>query len=422
VFEKSKFGEQLTARSGIEALMEDLGHALAESAAPMRMLGGGNPAFIPEVQALWRERMRELLDDGTAFDRMLCTYDPPKGNSRFALALAGLLQREFGWDVGAEHIAITNGGQTAFFYLFNLLAGEMPNGRRKKVLLPLMPEYIGYANQGLGADFFEARAPRIQFPGPHRFKYGIDFDGLEVGSDIAAICVSRPCNPSGNVLPDAEVMHLAGLAREAGVPLIIDNAYGSPFPGVLFRDIQPIWNEDIVLVLSLSKLGLPGTRTGIVVARPEVARALSAINAVVGLANGTIGQTLALPLIESGEILNVARDVIRPFYERKTRQAREWIVESFNNSIDYHIHESEGAFFAWLWFRELPISASELYERLKRRRVLVVPGHHFCFGMNQRWRHGDECIRLNVAMDDGVVREGIEIIAEEVARAYEHGR
>jgi alanine-alpha-ketoisovalerate/valine-pyruvate aminotransferase len=33
--------------------------------------------------------------------------------------------------------------------LFNLLAGRMPDGSRKKILLPLVPEYIGYSDQGI---------------------------------------------------------------------------------------------------------------------------------------------------------------------------------------------------------------------------------------------------------------------------------
>ena len=57
-----------------------------------------------------------------------------------------------------------------------------------------------------------------------------------------------------------------------GIPLIIDGAYGLPFPNILFSEARPHWNENTILVLSLSKLGLPGVRTGIVVAREEIVR------------------------------------------------------------------------------------------------------------------------------------------------------
>ena len=416
---KSHFGDVLTSGSGIETLMGDLGGALAGAHGAMRMLGGGNPAHIPEMQALWRSRMTEIMAEPGAFDRMLSNYDPPRGNARFLAALAALLQREFGWKIGPENLAITAGGQTAFFFLFNLLAGLGADGRVRKILFPLVPEYIGYANQGLAAGMMQSVEPQIEFLGNHRFKYHVDFDRLEVGDDIAALCVSRPTNPSGNVLTNEEIDRLDQVAQSAGVPLIIDNAYGAPFPGIVFREIAPIWNENIILTLSLSKLGLPNTRTGIVVARPETIAAIGSMNAVVGLANCSIGQALVLPLVESGEILRLSREVVRPYYERKSKLAQEWIAESFDDDLDYHVHVSEGALFLWLWFRGMRITAEELYRRLKERGVLIVPGHFFGVGAPGDWHHGHECIRLSFAMDETAVREGIAILAEEVARGYQ---
>lgn len=418
---KSHLGDILTAGSGIETLMADLGNALAGAHGPMRMLGGGNPAHIPEMQALWRFRMNEILAEPGAFERMLTNYDPPKGNTRFLSALADLLRREFGWKVGPENLAITAGGQTAFFFLFNLLAGLGTDGRVRKILFPLVPEYIGYANQGLAAGMMRSVEPRIEFLGNHRFKYHVDFDRLEVGDDVAALCVSRPTNPSGNVLTNEEIHRLDQIAQSAGVPLIIDNAYGTPFPGIVFREIEPIWNENIILTLSLSKLGLPNTRTGIVVARPEIIEAIGSMNAVVGLANGSIGQTMVQPLVESGEILRLSREVVGPYYARKSRLAQEWIAESFDDDLDYYVHVSEGALFLWLWFRGMKITAEELYNRLKERGVLIVPGHFFGVGAPGDWHHGHECIRLSYAMDETAVREGIAILAEEVARGYREG-
>jgi valine--pyruvate aminotransferase len=81
---------------------------------------------------------------------------------------------------------------------------------------------------------FHAVPPLIEKTGPHEFKYRVDFDRLEITPDIAAICASRPTNPSGNVLTDDEIARLSDLAERHGIPLIIDNAYGAPFPGIIF--------------------------------------------------------------------------------------------------------------------------------------------------------------------------------------------
>ena len=59
----SKFGERFGARSGMRQLMDDLGEVLT-STRPMMNLGGGNPGSVPEVNALFRKRMQQLMDSG----------------------------------------------------------------------------------------------------------------------------------------------------------------------------------------------------------------------------------------------------------------------------------------------------------------------------------------------------------------------
>ncbi|MED5585855.1 MAG: valine--pyruvate transaminase [Verrucomicrobiota bacterium] len=415
--EFSSFGEKLRDQCGILELMDDLGKALTTN-PDMRMMGGGNPAAIPEVQKIWRDRAAQLLGEGNDFDRMLVNYDPPAGNPRFLEAVAGCLNRDTGWNVQPGNVAVTCGGQTAFFFLFNMLAGEFADGSHRKILLPLTPEYIGYANQGVSKDLFTALPAIIEEGDDNTFKYRVDFDNLEITGDIAAICVSRPTNPSGNVLSDTEIARLSELAKQNGIPLIIDNAYGNPFPGAIFTDATPVWDEHVILTLSLSKLGLPGTRTGIIVASETITRAISAMTAVVGLANNNIGQTLALPLLESGEIINISNDIIRPFYRKRAEEARQFVAEAFDDSTPYRVHAAEGAFFLWFWFPELPISSTELYRRLKQRDVLVVPGEYFFYGLDEPWQHSRECIRVTFSQPMEIVREGIKIIAEEVGRAY----
>ena len=418
-WELSTFGKNLCEGSGIGELMDDLGEALA-GGENMRMLGGGQPAHVPEMDAVWRQRMEEIAAEEGGLEKMLGNYDAPAGGEAFRSALASLFKKELGWDVTYENFAVTMGGQTAFFFLFNALAGRFSDGRRKKILLPLLPEYIGYANQAVGEDFFEAIPAKIEKQGDHGFKYRVDFETLNPGDEIAAICVSRPTNPSGNVLTDDEIKRLRGIARERGIPLIIDNAYGAPFPNIIFSEVAPVWDEDMILTLSLSKIGLPGTRTGIVVASKEVCRAVSSMTSIVGLANGNVGQEIMRPLIESGEVLRLSQEVVKPFYEEKSKQAQEWISQYFGEKFPYFVHRSEGALFLWIWFEGLPIPTKELYQRLKERSVLVVPGEYFFFGLPEgtEWAHTRECIRMTYTMPPKMVEEAIEIIAEEVEKAF----
>lgn len=412
----SRFGEKFTAHSGILDLMDDLGRAMAGSEKKY-MLGGGNPAHIPEMNQVWRRRMEEVLADGDAYERMVANYDTPAGRPSFLRALAEMFRSEFGWPVAEKNIVVTNGSQSGFFLLLNMIAGESSDGGRRKVLFPLLPEYIGYADQSIDPRDFVALKPRIETIDEHTHKYHIDFDALKQklkeDAEIGAICVSRPTNPSGNVLTDEEIFRLDEIAREHGVPLLLDNAYGTPFPDLIFQDVTPIWNENTVVAMSLSKIGLPGVRTGIMIASEEIVSAVSAGNAVLSLANGAVGQVLVEPMLRSGELLELSREVIRPYYIKKSRDAQEWVHTYFGSDIPYSIHRSEGSLFLWLWFKELPITTKELYQRLKKRNVIVVPGEYFFFGTEEEWDHRHQCIRMNYSQAPEDVEQGIALIAEE---------
>ena len=75
--------------------------------------------------------------------------------------------------------------------------------------------------------------------------------------------------------------------------------------------------------------------------------------------------------------------------------------------------------FLWLWFEGLPITNLELYERLKKRGVLVISGHYFFPGLEgDAWHHKNECLRVTYSQDEQQVAEGITRIAEEVRRAF----
>ena len=59
-YELSDFGKRFADKIGIAELMDDLGSALSADPAPL-MLGGGNPAHVPEIQEIIRQRMVEFL-------------------------------------------------------------------------------------------------------------------------------------------------------------------------------------------------------------------------------------------------------------------------------------------------------------------------------------------------------------------------
>ena len=434
----SKFGEKFTKNSGILQLMDDLGNAL-NSEQPINMLGGGNPARIDAVNQTYWSVFKTLAegDMGSMAIENIGNYSTPQGDAKFIAALVDFFNRHYDWGLTTDNIALTNGSQNAFFYLFNLFGGQFDDQAQgsidKKILLPLAPEYVGYADAHVDGQHFIAVPPSIEFV-QHQgedgfFKYRVDFDTLENlaelhNGEIGAICCSRPTNPTGNVLTDDEMARLEAIAKRFDIPLIIDNAYGMPFPNIIYSQATLNWNEQIILCFSLSKIGLPGVRTGIVVANPQVVKAISSLNAIVNLAPTRFGAAIATPLLQDDRLKDLSDNHIRPFYQGQAKLAVQLLKQElgdlpspYNNAMK--IHKPEGAIFLWVWFKDLPITTVELYERLKAKGTLIIPSEHFFVGVDTKdFKHAHECIRLSIAQDDDTLRKGIATIGEVVRAVY----
>ena len=436
----SKFGQKFTQPTGISQLMDDLGDAL-KSDQPVNMLGGGNPARIDAVNELFLQTYRALGNDNDTGEAnstsiiSMANYSNPQGDAAFIEALVGFFNRHYDWNLTSENIALTNGSQNAFFFLFNLFGGAFVDEKNassdKSILLPLTPEYIGYSDVHIEGQHFTAVLPHIEEV-THEgedgfFKYRVDFEALEslpalTEGRIGAICCSRPTNPTGNVLTDEEMSRLAKIARRYEVPLIIDNAYGMPFPNIIYSDVTLNWDDNTILCFSLSKIGLPGVRTGVIVAAPEVIAAVSAMNAVVNLSPTRFGASIATPLVENDAIKDLSDNEIKPFYQQQAQTA----VALLKNELgDYPlmIHKPEGAIFFWLWFKDLPITTLELYERLKEKGTLIVPSQYFFPGVDvSDYQHAHECIRMSIAADEDTLAKGIAVIGEVMRGLYDEAK
>ncbi len=418
----STIGQNLIIRTGIDDLMEDLYKAIHSGASDVCQLNGGSPAFFPEVSAMWHDSLNKMIASGE-FDSLVGTYAHPRGDARFLQALVEYLNSKYNWGLTERNIAVTQGGQMAFFLLFNILGGPTPDGGKREILFPISPDYIGYQPQAVSDPaVFRGSRPKITIFDKHSFKYGIDFDNLDITPSTAALCLSRPTNPTGNVVTDEEMLRLRDLAAQAGIPLMIDSAYGPPLPNICSVKATPIWDENIIMTMSLSKIGLPGTRTGVIIAREEIIDVVVRTVTTSALCPNNLGQKLITPYIEDRSIDQICETLVAPFYKEKAEFAIQLLHEYLPDELPWKLHKSEGAMFLWLWLEGLPITSQQLYERCRERGCFINPGHHFFFAMDKEeydtWPHTQECVRISFTQSDDILRRGLGILAEEVVKAY----
>jgi valine--pyruvate aminotransferase len=76
----SDFGERFAGYSGITHLMDDLNEGLLQD--DVIMMGGGNPAAIPEVLAIFEATLKKM-QTSNGLVSSLTNYDGPRGNTAF---------------------------------------------------------------------------------------------------------------------------------------------------------------------------------------------------------------------------------------------------------------------------------------------------------------------------------------------------
>ena len=117
---------------GLRFLNYPLTQTLVESSEDFIIpMGIGNPAFIPEVNTLFKNRMKEILENDELFKSIFCRYSSNQGDPLFLEALAHFLNQTLGWNITKKNIAVTSGSQIGYFFLFNLLSGHSSQGTKK---------------------------------------------------------------------------------------------------------------------------------------------------------------------------------------------------------------------------------------------------------------------------------------------------
>lgn len=416
----TKFGEQMSHLTGVRAIMKDIIETLrAGKGKEFINLSAGNPVILPEVEQLWRDCTADLLAS-KEYGEVVCRYGSSQGYAPLVEAIAKDFNQRYDLNLTERNILITPGSQSLYFYGANAFGGYTSDGRLKQVVLPLSPDYTGYGGVTLTPEALFAYKPLMDIDAAaHRFKYRADFSRLEINETTGCVIFSRPCNPTGNVLTAEEVNKIAALAAPYDVPVFIDSAYAPPFPALNFTEMTPIFGENILHGMSLSKAGLPGERLGVVIGDPNLVGILEAFQTNMCIHASRYGQAIASRAITSGALADISLKVIRPHYQEKISLVESTLDAAMPKDLPWFLHRGEGAIFAWIWLKDLPMSDWEFYQKLKEVGVIVVPGSSFFPGLREDWQHKHECFRVSLTATNKEIQTGMERFAKVVQEVYQ---
>ena len=415
----SQFGLQMSQLTGVRAIMKDIIETLSNSAGKDFInLSAGNPVILPEVEQLWRDCTQELLDSDE-YGEVICRYGISQGYAPLIEAIVQDFNARYDLNLSDRNILITGGSQALYLYAANAFGGYTASGELRQIVLPLSPDYTGYGGVSLTPEALLAYKPTLEIDqDKHLFKYRPDFSQLQINQQTGCVIFSRPCNPTGNVISDQEVIKIANLAANYHVPVLVDSAYAPPFPALNFTEMTPQFGDNIIHCMSLSKAGLPGERIGIAIGNPQLIKILESFQTNACIHSSRYGQAIAAKAIASGKLADIATKVIRPHYQHKI-ELLEHTLDAAMPNIPWYLHQGEGAMFAWLWLKDLPMTDWEFYQKLKQVGVIVVPGSSFFPGLREDWQHKQECLRISLTATEAEIAEAMKRIAEVAQEVYQ---
>lgn len=201
--------------------------------------------------------------------------------------------------VSPEQVLVTNGGIEAI-YLAAALVGVQPRGQRALIITPTFAEYaqacghygLDITTLGLEASFDES------LDAGHGAPVALDIEAAEramPGASVMFIC--RPNNPTGGLVPRADIERLLQCAERCDTTLVVDEAFIDFAPkeealsGLLARYSR------LILLRSLTKFyAVPGLRLGYLLASKENRRRAARLQmawSVNALAKGLVAPLLA---------------------------------------------------------------------------------------------------------------------------------
>ena len=131
------------------------------------------------------------------------------------------------------------------------------------------------------------------------------------------------------------------------------------------------------------------------------------------------GRAIATRAITSGALADISINVIRPYYQSKFAIVESTLEQAMPKDLPWFLHRGEGAIFAWLWLKDLPITDWELYQELKKVGVIVVPGSSFFPGLREDWQHKHECLRISLTATNDEIETAMKRLAKMVEKLYQ---
>ena len=354
----------------------------------------GNPS-VPAPPEFTREMIRLLQEESPV---TLHGYSPSLGIDSVREAVADSLRRRFGLPYEKQHIFMASGAAGALAHAFR--AVTVP-GDTILTFAPCFPEYHPYV---------ELTGAKLKVVPADLEAFQVNLEKTEelLTSDVTAVLINTPNNPSGTVYSTKTLKALAELLnrkqREFGHPiyLISDEPYREiVFAGVDAPYVASCYDNTITCYSFSKSVSLPGERIGYVAVNPRCTDAdlLVAIMAQISRGTGhncpsSSVQLAVAKVLDQTSDLSVYETNMNILYDALTR-------------LGFEVVKPGGTFY--IFSKALEEDANAFCLKAKKYDLILVPSDNF--GVPGYFR-------MAYCIDTEKVQRSIPVLEKFVAKEY----
>ena len=278
-------------------------------------------------------------------------------------AIAGYYRAWHGVELAANRICVTPGASGA---LLLVMAALFDPGEEVLLADP------GYPCNRHFARLVEARGVGVPVGPETGYQLTADLVARHWGPKTRGVLVANPGNPTGTLIPEAELRAIHALIRERGGWLIVDEIYHELVYGAAPPSATEL-GEGVIVLNSFSKYWLmTGWRLGWLVAPEVLIPAIDRLAQNVFLSAPTVAQHAAMVALapETRGLLEARK--------AELGQRRDWLLPRLVE-LGFQIGVApEGAFYIYAGIERFGMDAEALAEKLLLEAgVAITPGTDF---------------------------------------------
>ena len=305
-------------------------------------------------------------------------YSQTAGDSLLKDKIAGLVQKEFGWDKPA--VLVTSGVSGGLLLAFMSLVNP---GDEVIIPDPYFVMYKHLVNMLGGKCVFVDSYPNFELP--------VEKISRAITSKTKMIIVNSPCNPTGMVYAEGQIKALAEIAEEKDILVITDEIYDK----FCYEGTCPSmasYYKKILLLRGFSKsYAMAGWRLGFAAADEclkDVIEQMTKIQQYTFVCAPSPFQKAAIAALDYD-----VSDLVAAY-----RKKRDLIYEGLSDKFE--MVKPGGAFYAFI---KAPAGgATKFVEKAIANNVLIIPGNVFS--------EKDTHFRISYATSDEKIEQGIKIL------------